>query len=94
MPPAWPTRSERLQPVTVPTRRGAEQLGSILQTLARVELTDGFSFADLVAEAAGRIPRDATAVAIVASVTFDTAVALGELRHKGHRGYSDCEHVR
>ncbi len=76
-------RSERLEPVTVPTRRGAEQLGLILQTLARVELTDGFSFADLVAEAAGRIPRDATAVAIVASVTFDTAVALGELRHKG-----------
>ena len=54
-----------------------------MQTLARVELTDGFSFADLVAEAAGRIPRDATAVAILASVTFETAVALGELRHKG-----------
>jgi len=75
--------SERLEPVTVPTRRGAEQLGLILQTLARVELTDGLTFAQLVIEAASRIPRDATAVAILTSANFETAVALGELRHKG-----------
>jgi hypothetical protein len=54
-----------------------------LQTLARVELTDGLTFAQLVIEAAGRIPRDATAVAILTSANFETAVALGELRHKG-----------
>jgi len=75
--------SERREPVTVPTRRGAEQLGLILQTLARVELTDGLTFAQLVIEAASRIPRDATAVAILTSANFETAVALGELRHKG-----------
>jgi uncharacterized protein (DUF58 family) len=75
--------SERLEPLMVPTRRGAEQLGLILQTLARVELTDGLSFAQLVSEAASRIPRDATAVAILASVSYETAIALSELRHKG-----------
>ena len=75
--------SDRLQPVTVETRRGPEQLGRILQTLARVELTDGLNFAQLVSEVAGRLPRDATAVAILTSVGYETAVALGELRHKG-----------
>jgi len=75
--------SERLEPVTVETRRGPEQLGRILQTLARVELTDGLTFPQLVAETAGRIPRDATAVAILASMSLETAIALGELRHKG-----------
>ena len=34
-------KSDRLQPVIVETRRGADQLRSILETLARIELTDG-----------------------------------------------------
>ncbi len=68
---------------SVETRRGPEQLMRILETLARVELTDGLSFAQLVAEAASRLPRDATVVAILASVGYETAVALGELRRKG-----------
>ena len=55
----------------------------ILETLARVELTDGLTFAQLVMETAGRLPRDATVVAILASLSIETAVALGELRHKG-----------
>jgi uncharacterized protein (DUF58 family) len=76
-------QSDRLQPVTVETRRGAEQLQQILQTLARVELTDGLSFAQLVGEVAGRLPRDATVIAILTSVTYETAVAIGDLRHKG-----------
>ena len=76
-------RSERLQPLVVETRRGAEQLMRILETLARVELTDGLSFAQLVAETAGRLPRDATVVALLATPSIDTAVALGELRRKG-----------
>jgi uncharacterized protein (DUF58 family) len=75
--------SHRLQPIVVPTRRGSEQLMRILETLARVELTDGLNFAQLLSETAGRLPRDATAVAILSSVSIETAVALGELRHKG-----------
>lgn len=76
-------KSDRLQPVMVETRRGPEQLSRILETLARVELTDGLNFAQLVDETASRIPRDATVVAILSSMNIETAVALGELRHKG-----------
>ena len=76
-------QSDRLQPVMVGTRRGPEQSMRILETLARVELTDGLSFAQLVTETAGRLPRDATVVAILASLGIDSAVALGELRRKG-----------
>jgi uncharacterized repeat protein (TIGR01451 family) len=75
--------SDRLQPVVVETRRGSEQLMRILETLARVELTDGLSFAQLVLETAGRLPRDATIVALLTSPSIETAGALGELRRKG-----------
>jgi uncharacterized protein (DUF58 family) len=76
-------RSERLQPLFVETRRGVVQLERILETLARLELTDGFSFAELVNEAASRIPRDATVVAILTEVTEETALALGNLKRSG-----------
>jgi uncharacterized repeat protein (TIGR01451 family) len=76
-------QSDRLQPVVVETRRGPEQFMRILETLARVELTDGLNFAQLLNDTAGRIPRDATVVAILASTNIETAVALGELRRKG-----------
>ena len=49
-------RSERLQPIVVETRRGPEQLLRILEALARVELTDGLSFTQLIAETACRLP--------------------------------------
>ena len=41
-------KSDRLRPVVVPTRRSNTQLTDILQTLARVEKTDGFTFPQLV----------------------------------------------
>ena len=75
--------SDRLQPVVVPTRRGPEQLLRILETLARVELTDGLSFAQLLDETASRLPRDATVVALLTSPSIETAVALGGLRQHG-----------
>jgi uncharacterized protein (DUF58 family) len=75
--------SDRLRPQVVDTRRGPEQLMRILETLARVELTDGLSVAQLVNETSARLPRDATVVAILTSVTEETAVALGTLRRRG-----------
>ena len=77
-------RSERLQPVVVPTRRGPEQLWRILETLARTELTDGLSFDQLVIETVSRLPRDATVVAVLPKVTPETAMALGSLRRRGY----------
>jgi uncharacterized protein (DUF58 family) len=75
--------SERLEPIVVQTCRGAEHLQRIRETLARVELTDGMSLAELVVETAGRLPRDATLVAILGDVSVETAAALGTMRRAG-----------
>lgn len=75
--------SKRLNPLVVETRRGAEQLGRIRETLARVELTDGFTFAQTIVESAHRLPRDATALAVLPEVSVETAIALGNLRRRG-----------
>lgn len=75
--------NERLQPLVVETRRGVEQFQRIRETLARVELTDGLTFAQLVLETASRLPRDATVVALLPDVPPETALALGNLRRGG-----------
>jgi uncharacterized protein (DUF58 family) len=76
--------SDRLQPVIVETRRGPEQLQRILETLARVELTDGLTLPQLIDEASSRMPRDATVVAVLADVPTETALALGNLKRRGY----------
>ncbi|HVC92767.1 MAG TPA: DUF58 domain-containing protein [Pirellulales bacterium] len=92
-------RSDRLQPVVVPTRRGHEQFQRILETLARVELTDGLTFDQLVLETVSRLPRDATVVAVLPTVSEPTAFALGSLRRRGYAvtavliAFSDDEYV-
>lgn len=75
--------SDRLAPVVVETRRGEEQLTRILETLARLELTDGLTFSQLAMETASRMPRDATVVAVIPDVPLETAIALGNLRRRG-----------
>jgi uncharacterized protein (DUF58 family) len=75
--------SHRLQPLIVETRRGVEQLHRIRETLARVELTDGLTFGQLVTETASRLPRDATLVAVLPDVPEETAIALGGLHRAG-----------
>jgi uncharacterized protein (DUF58 family) len=75
--------STRLAPVVVPTRRGPEQLINIFETLARLELTDGLTLPQLIQEAAGRMPRDATVIAILPRVTEEYAIALGNLKRRG-----------
>jgi len=76
-------KSDRLQPLIVPTRRGPEQLIRILETLARVELTDGLPLPALIEEAASRLPRDATVIAILPPGSVESAIALGNLRRRG-----------
>jgi uncharacterized protein (DUF58 family) len=75
--------SDRLEPVSVRTQRGPDQLMRVLETLARVELTDGLGLVDLVREAAPRLPRDATLLVILPDVSPEIAVALGNLRRNG-----------
>jgi uncharacterized protein (DUF58 family) len=76
--------SDRLQPLLVETRRGADQLIRILETLARVELTDGLTLPQLIAEAGNRMPRDAAVVVMLPGVTEEFAIALGNLRRQGY----------
>jgi uncharacterized protein (DUF58 family) len=76
-------RSERLQPLVIETRRGVQQFQRIREVLARLELTDGLTAAELIVETASRLPRDATVVALLADVPVETALALGNLRRQG-----------
>jgi uncharacterized repeat protein (TIGR01451 family) len=76
--------SDRLRPIVVETRRGVEQFQRIRETLARVELTDGLTLPQLIVETIGRLPRDATVVAVLAEASPETALALGNLRRRGH----------
>lgn len=76
--------SDRLRPLVVDTRRGPDQLMQILETLARVELTDGLTLPQLINETTSRMPRDATVVAIVPGVSDESAIALGNLRRQGY----------
>jgi uncharacterized protein (DUF58 family) len=73
----------RMRPVVVPTRKSAENFSLILETLARLEQTDGLDFSRLIREAAVRIPRDATVVAVLSRVTLEMAQSLGELVRRG-----------
>ncbi len=76
-------KSDRLQPVVVPTRRGVEQLRRILETLARVEMTDGLRLPELIEDTAGRLPRDATVIVILPEVTTETVITLQDLKRRG-----------
>lgn len=76
--------SDRLQPIVVTTRRGPDQLLQILETLARVELTDGLTLPQLVQETMSRLPRDATVIAILPKVTTEHAIALENLKRQGY----------
>jgi uncharacterized protein (DUF58 family) len=75
--------TDRLRPVVVDTRRGIDQFQLIREALARLELTDGMTFPQLVLEVGPRVPRDATMIAILGAVPVETAVALGHMRRQG-----------
>ncbi|HEY4417777.1 MAG TPA: DUF58 domain-containing protein [Verrucomicrobiae bacterium] len=75
--------NDRLRPVRIETRKGTEKMTQILETLARLELTDGLEFSEMVATVIPQIPRDATVVPVLRHVTPATAIALGELVRRG-----------
>jgi uncharacterized protein (DUF58 family) len=72
------------RPIIVPTGRGAEQFQRIREVLARVEVQDGLTLPQLVLEAASRLPRDATVLAVLPAVSVEAALALGMLKRQGY----------
>lgn len=77
-------RSDRLDPVIVPTRKSSSQLSSILRSLARMELSHGLTLPELLFESQAQIPRDASVIAIVSKIKMENAVALGGLVRQGY----------
>ncbi len=73
-----------VEPVVIETSKGAMQSDEILKALARLELSDGLPFAELVIETEYLMPRDAAVVAILTTVTEEAAIALGNLKRRGY----------
>jgi uncharacterized protein (DUF58 family) len=80
---AEPQQNTRLRPVVLEAAKGEDQLAEILAALARLEHTDGLDFAGMIREAAPRISRDTTVVAVLGAVTPQIAVALGDVARRG-----------
>jgi uncharacterized protein (DUF58 family) len=78
-----PSANDRLRPVLVGAGKGQDRFRWILETLARLEQTDGMDFSDMVREIDPRIPRDVTVVAVLRKVTPEIAAALGALARRG-----------
>lgn len=79
----WLDRNDRLRPVVVETRRSFDQFRQVRVCLARLELTDGLTFARLVSEVAPRLSRQSTVIAVLPRVPVESALALGLLRRLG-----------
>jgi uncharacterized protein (DUF58 family) len=78
-----PLANDRLRPVRVENGKGLDKLQQIFETLARLELTDGLNFSEMISASVSQISRDATVIAVLHHVTPETAIALGELARRG-----------
>jgi uncharacterized protein (DUF58 family) len=78
-----PLANDRLRPVRVANGKGMDKLQQIFETLARLELTDGLNFSEMISASISQISRDATVIAVLHHVTPETAIALGELARRG-----------
>ncbi len=76
-------KSDRLAPVMVPTRRSAEQGRLILETLARVDYTDGLTIDKVLTLSIQHLSRDATILLVTPEVSDDLAVMLSILKETG-----------
>jgi len=75
--------SIRMNPLAVPTRRGADQAQIIVENLARVLPTDGLDAGPLIMAEFPRLPRDAALLPILPMVTEDLAQTLATMKYSG-----------
>ena len=80
---ASPKENTRLRPVTIKPGKGEDHVNTILATMARLEHTDGLDIAAAARDAAARISRDTTVVAVLGTVTQEIAAALGDVARRG-----------
>lgn len=74
----------RLAPLVVPLKKDEEQLQTLRETLARMELNDGLTFGELLGEAGSQLSRQATVVAILPGASPETVLALSSLKQRGY----------
>jgi uncharacterized protein (DUF58 family) len=75
--------SERLSPLTVPTRRSPSQALAIVENLARVLPGDGLDAGSLILSEYCRLPRDAALLPVLPQVTEDLAMTLASMKLSG-----------
>ena len=76
-------KSDRLSPLTVPTRRGPVQALNIVENLARVLPTDGLDIGQTLLAQFERLPRDAALIPVVPQVTEDLSIVLAQMKLSG-----------
>ncbi len=74
---------DRMRPILLPCSRGPEHFVQVHRTLGRLERTDGLKLEELLVEAQGKLPRDATILVILQEVSDSAALALGVLTRQG-----------
>jgi uncharacterized protein (DUF58 family) len=75
--------SDRLRPLEVELGRGDGQVQRILDALARLELSDGMPFHQMLLNEYYRLPREAALVAIVPQVTPELVEAFIQMKRSG-----------
>ncbi|MCE5217780.1 DUF58 domain-containing protein [bacterium] len=75
--------SERLRPVEVEVRRGGESILSIMESLARLSLSDGLPLAEMVSREYNGWPREDTVILIVPSVPQELGREIVRLKTTG-----------
>ena len=76
-------RSEALRPVEVAPKKAGANLLQIFETLARLELQQGLSLAQMLSSEYNRLPRDAALVLIVPQVPPSLVQTIARLRTTG-----------
>jgi uncharacterized protein (DUF58 family) len=77
--------NDRLQPLAIETQPGPEQFERIRTMLARVELNDGLTLPQLLSLSGRFLPRNASVIFFLPTVTPEIALALGHLRRRGYQ---------
>ncbi|MBP8952511.1 MAG: DUF58 domain-containing protein [Armatimonadetes bacterium] len=75
--------SERLRPVEVAVRRGQESIMLVMESLARLELSGGFSLAEMIAREYNAWPREDTVILIVPELTPELGREIARLKSTG-----------